>query len=135
MTLPNIRIPEACQYYSVNEHYQERWQPGVQRAVAALRNKYGLRYVGSLVADFHRDLLKGGIFLYPGEVAKPQGKLRLAYEANPLGFVAEQAGGAASDGRRRILDLQPEQLHQRTPLIIGNADVVQEVVSIIAAAD
>ena len=133
LTHPNIRIPEACKYYSVNEHYQDRWEPGVQRAVAALRDKYGQRYVGSLVADFHRNLLKGGIFLYPGEVQNPQGKLRLGYEANPLGYVAEQAGGAASDGRQRILDLQPEQLHQRTPLIIGNADVVREVEAIIAA--
>lgn len=133
LTHPDIRIPETCKYYSINEHYQERWEPGVQRAVALLRQKYGQRYVGSLVADFHRDLLKGGVFLYPGEVKNPQGKLRLGYEANPLGFVAEQAGGAASDGRRRILDLQPEKLHQRTPLIVGNADVVREVEAIIAA--
>jgi fructose-1,6-bisphosphatase I len=101
------------------------------RAFTALRDTYSLRYVGSLVADFHRNLLKGGIFLYPGDPGSPAGKLRLMYEANPLGFVAEQAGGAASSGARRILDIQPERLHQRTPLIIGNKDVVDQTVSII----
>ena len=132
LTHPDIRIPETCKYYSINEHYQERWEPGVQRAVAHLRQKYGQRYVGSLVADFHRDLLKGGVFLYPGEVKNPQGKLRLGYEANPLGFVAEQAGGAGSSGTQRILDIQPEALHQRTPLVLGNADAVAAVEKAIA---
>jgi fructose-1,6-bisphosphatase I len=79
------------------------------------------------VADFHRNLVTGGIFLYPGETQKPQGKLRLCYEASPLAFVAEQAGGAATDGLRRILDLEPTQLHQRTPLVIGSAGDVEFV--------
>jgi fructose-1,6-bisphosphatase I len=78
-----------------------------------------LRYIGSLVADFHRMLLKGGIFLYPGTRAHPGGKLRLLYEANPLAFIAEQAGGGAIDGERRILDIQPDDIHQRTPLVIA----------------
>lgn len=127
-----IRIPAKCAAYSVNEGNQGNWHPGMQAAVAGLRQDYGLRYVGSLVADFHRDLLKGGIFLYPGDVKSPAGKLRLGYEANPLCFVAEQAGGAGSTGVERILDVQPEILHQRTPLIVGNADVVERVVAKLA---
>ena len=127
LTYPNIRIPEKVSCYSVNEGNYGRWTPEMQRAVGALRERYGLRYVGSLVADFHRNLLKGGIFLYPGDVKSPAGKLRLGYEANPLAFIAERAGGAGSDGATPILDLVPEELHQRTPLIIGNADLVGEV--------
>ena len=88
--------------------------------------------MGSLVADFHRNLLKGGIFLYPADKNRPEGRLRLMYEANPLGFIAEQAGGAASTGYRRIMDIMPEQLHQRTPLILGNKDVVEQTVSVIS---
>ena len=84
------------------------------------------RYIGSLVADFHRTLLYGGIFLYPADARNPQGKLRLLYEAAPLAFICEQAGGRASDGRRPILDIEPETLHQRTPLYIGSADLVEE---------
>ncbi len=127
-----IRIPASCAAYSVNEGNQGNWRPEMQAAVAELRTDYGLRYVGSLVADFHRDLLKGGIFLYPGDVKSPAGKLRLGYEANPLCYVAEQAGGAGSNGVERILDLQPDLLHQRTPLIVGNADVVARVVERLA---
>ena len=127
-----IQIPSKCAAYSVNEGNQGNWHPEMQAAVADLRDAYGLRYVGSLVADFHRDLLKGGIFLYPGDVKSPAGKLRLGYEANPLCYVAEQAGGAGSTGAERILDVQPELLHQRTPLIVGNADVVERVVARLA---
>ncbi len=127
-----IRIPSKCAAYSVNEGNQGNWHPQMQAAVAGLRDAYGLRYVGSLVADFHRDLLKGGIFLYPGDVKSPAGKLRLGYEANPLCYVAEQAGGAGTTGVERILDVQPELLHQRTPLIVGNADVVERVVAKLA---
>ena len=130
---PDIAIPQKCAAYSVNEGNAGNWEPPMQAAVSELREAYGLRYVGSLVADFHRDLLKGGIFLYPGDRKSPAGKLRLGYEANPLCYVAEQAGGAGSDGASRILDLQPEQLHQRTPLIVGNADVVQSVVQRLSA--
>lgn len=127
-----IQIPAKCGAYSVNEGNQGNWHPEMQAAVAELRNDYGLRYVGSLVADFHRDLLKGGIFLYPGDLKSPAGKLRLGYEANPLCYVAEQAGGAGSTGTGRILDVQPVLLHQRTPLIVGNADVVERVVAKLA---
>ena len=134
LTHPDIRIPDDCQYYSTNDGNFKRLEEATQRTVIALRDTYSLRYVGSLVADFHRNLLKGGIFLYPGDRKSPEGKLRLMYEANPLGFVAEQAGGAASSGRQRIMDIQPEKLHQRTPLILGNRDVVEQTVATISGA-
>ena len=133
-THDDIRIPAKCGAYSVNEGNAGRWAPEMQAAVSELREAFGLRYVGSLVADFHRDLLKGGVFLYPGDEKAPEGKLRLGYEANPLCFAAEQAGGAGSSGTERILDVQPVQLHQRTPLIVGNKDVVERVVSRLGSA-
>ena len=131
LTHPDIRIPENCEYYSTNEgNFGKLDTPG-QTAVSRLRSRHSLRYVGSLVADFHRNLLKGGIFLYLGDVKSPEGKLRLMYEANPLGYVAEQAGGAAYSAAERILDIRPQQLHQRTPLIVGNKNEVEETVSVI----
>ena len=131
LTHPDLRIPEKCSCYSTNEGNFQKLDEPTKKAITKLRNSYSLRYVGSLVADFHRNLLKGGIFLYPGDPSSPDGKLRLMYEANPLGFVAEQAGGAVSSGSLRILDIQPERLHQRTPLIIGNKDIVEQTVSIL----
>jgi len=131
LTHPDLRLPDKCSNYSANEGNFKKLDGPTKKVFTTLRDTYSLRYVGSLVADFHRNLLKGGIFLYPGDPSSPDGKLRLMYEANPLGFVVEQAGGAASSGERRILDIQPERLHQRTPLIIGNKDVVDQVVSII----
>ncbi len=132
LTHPEIRFPDRCEYYSTNEGNFGRLDGRTQRAVSRLRDTHSLRYVGSLVADFHRNLLKGGIFLYPGDSKSPQGKLRLMYEANPLGFVAEQAGGAAYSHDRRILDIDPETLHQRTPLILGNRAEVEQTVAIIS---
>jgi fructose-1,6-bisphosphatase I len=123
---PNIRIPEIGTYYSVNESNWNRWSEGMQAAVAAFKNgtqevaAKNARYIGSLVADFHRNLLSGGIFLYPADKKSPNGKLRLLYEAAPLALLVEQAGGAATDGRQAILDIPPKTLHQRTPLIIGS---------------
>ena len=134
-THSGIRFPGGCAYYSVNEHYFDRWSAGVQRAVSELRASCAARYVGSLVADFHRNLLKGGVFLYPGDSKSPAGKLRLLYEAAPLAFVAERAGGAASNGAQRILDLTPQQLHQRTPLFVGSRDAVTAINATIRAAD
>ena len=133
LTHPNIRIPVECPYYSTNEGNNKVLDEPTQKAIALLRNKYSLRYVGSLVADFHRNLLKGGIFAYPADQNRKDGRLRLMYEANPLGYVAEQAGGAASTGYERIMDIVPTQLHQRTPLILGNKDVVEETVAVIKA--
>jgi fructose-1,6-bisphosphatase I len=129
LTHPNILLPDKCPYYSLNEGNFKKFPIATQTAITELRDTHSLRYVGSLVADFHRNLLKGGIFMYPGDLENPEGKLRLMYEANPLGYIAEQAGGAASSGPIRILDIVPETLHQRTPLIIGNAAVVNHVAS------
>ncbi len=134
LTHPDIRIPAKNSTYSTNEGNFYKLDEATQTAVATLRRAYSLRYVGSLVADFHRNLLKGGIFLYPGDKSSPQGKLRLMYEANPLAYIAERAGGAASSGSRRIMDIQPEGLHQRIPLIIGNMDDVESTISIMNQA-
>jgi fructose-1,6-bisphosphatase I len=130
---PDIRIPSPGKYYSVNQGYQKQWTPGVRRYVDWLqglddsgREPLAGRYIGSLVADFHRNLMRGGVFLYPGTMDKPSSKLRLTYEAQPLAFIAAQAGGYASDGVGDILDLQPTDLHQRVPLYIGNRDLVEQ---------
>jgi fructose-1,6-bisphosphatase I len=134
----DIRMPARGRIYSVNEGNYFRWDDGVKRYVdwlkqedARLGHPYSSRYVGSLVADFHRNLLYGGIYMYPGDRKNPNGKLRVLYEAAPLAFIAEQAGGAASDGRERIMDLVPTALHQRTPLYIGSAEDVAECESFV----
>jgi fructose-1,6-bisphosphatase I len=130
---PTIKTPAKGRIYSVNEGHYANWSEGVRRYVDYLKETdtsngrpYSSRYVGSLVADFHRNLLYGGIYLYPGDTRNPNGKLRLLYEAAPLAFVAEQAGGAASDGAKRIMDLAPHSLHQRTPLFLGSPENVRE---------
>ncbi|MBI3836532.1 MAG: class 1 fructose-bisphosphatase [Planctomycetia bacterium] len=124
---PDIRMPEHGKYYSMNEAYLERSPGAYRRYVARLHRgelgrRYASRYIGSMIADFHRTLLIGGVFLYPPNDQHPQGKLRLLYEANPIAFIAEHAGGSASDGHRRILDIQPESIHQRTPLVVGGRE-------------
>ncbi len=123
----DIRIPEKGKIYSINEGNSKYWLPGTQSYIEKVKEDgYKARYVGSLVSDFHRNLLKGGIFLYPADKKSPNGKLRLLYEANPLAFIVEQAGGCASTGDKRILDIEPEELHQRVPLIIGSKADVEE---------
>ncbi len=138
---PDIRSPDVGTYYSVNESHWNKWTPGIQRVVGAFKNgdsghieAKNARYIGSLVADIHRNLMSGGVFLYPADAASPQGKLRLLYEAAPLAFVVEQAGGAAIDGTRDILDIKPTELHQRTPLIIGSKRDVEFAQSLLAKA-
>jgi fructose-1,6-bisphosphatase I len=137
----NMTMREPPGYYSVNHSYFGRWSTGVQEYVRWLqgRNKSEIvlseRYIGSLVADFHRNLQKGGVFLYPAETRKPNGKLRLLYEAAPLAFLAEQAGGYASNGRMPILDIEPTSLHQRVPLFIGNRPLVEMAEELIAQHD
>jgi fructose-1,6-bisphosphatase I len=123
---PDIMTPEKGKYYSVNDGNLPKWAPYIRQYIADLRNHrgYSARYIGSLVADFHRNLLKGGVFLYPGDTKNPKGKLRLLYEAAPLAFIIEQAGGRAVDGATDIKDIVPESLHQRVPLIIGNCNDV-----------
>ena len=120
-----MRTPADGKIYSVNEGNLYDFSPGVQRYIdECKKRKMSARYIGSLVADFHRNLMKGGIYLYPGTQKAPKGKLRLLYEANPLALLVEQAGGKATDGTSRILDLRPTELHQRTPLHIGSSNMV-----------
>jgi fructose-1,6-bisphosphatase I len=130
---PNIRIPQPGQrIYSINEGNYRKWFPEQQRLVDHLKGSDGgpqkpfsARYIGSLVADFHRNLLYGGFFMYPADQKNRNGKLRLLYEAAPLAMIAEHAGGCASDGTRRINSIEPESLHQRTPLYIGTTEYVE----------
>ena len=130
---PNMHLPDPPAYFSVNSSYYYRWSPGVQRYLDWLQGldadspNLSARYIGSLVADFHRNLLRGGIFCYPAESKRDGGKLRLLYEAGPLAFLMAQAGGYASDGRQSILDIEPTSLHQRTALFIGNRPLVERV--------
>ncbi|AEA33321.1 class 1 fructose-bisphosphatase [Hippea maritima] len=127
---PDIKIPEYGKIYSINESNYFRWPKGIQEYVNFIKQhpdrQYTLRWIGSLVADFHRNLLKGGVFLYPEDSKNKNGKLRLVYEANPMAFIVENAGGMATDGRQRILDIKPESLHQRVPLIIGSKYEVEK---------
>lgn len=131
---PEIKIPRRGQIYSVNEGNYLKFPAGVKQFLKycqavdeSEQRPYTSRYIGSLVADFHRNMLKGGIFLYPSGTNAPNGKLRLLYECNPLAFLVEQAGGSASNGRERILDLTPAQLHQRTPFYIGSWFMVNKL--------
>lgn len=128
----NMKIPKKSKTYSVNEGNYSKWSPGTRKYIDYLKEKdagtgrpYSSRYVGSLVADFHRNLLYGGIFMYPADSKNRNGKLRLMYEANPLAFLVEQAGGRASNGEKRIVEIKPESLHQRTPLFIGSEEDVR----------
>ncbi len=137
---PDIKIPERGKVYSVNEAYTAYWDEPTKRVVEYFKSPendrgkpYAARYIGSLVADFHRNLLYGGIFMYPADKrdpAKPRGKLRLLCEAAPLAYLVEQAGGAATDGKDRILDLKASQLHERVPLFIGSKKDVEKATEI-----
>ena len=127
----NIITPKTGKYYSINEGSYAQFNEGTKRYLDYIKEEdpetnrpYSTRYIGSLVADFHRNLLTGGVFVYPPTTKHATGKLRLMYEANPLAFICEQAGGRATNGRDRILDIQPLELHQRTPLYIGSVDDV-----------
>ena len=134
LTHPDIKIPEGSGAYSVNEANEIKWDDKTRAMVETFRRqqadagKRSARYAGALVGDFHRTLLKGGIYMYPGEVEKPNGKLRLLYENAPLAFLCERAGGAASNGKIDILDVVPTELHQRTPLFLGSKGDVEEAV-------
>ncbi|WP_338560545.1 class 1 fructose-bisphosphatase [Erwinia sp. E_sp_B04_7] len=133
LSAEKMEFPETGYTYSINEGNYIRFPQGVKKYLKFCQEEdqpthrpYTSRYIGSLVADFHRNLLKGGIYLYPSTASHPQGKLRLLYECNPMAFLAEQAGGKASDGKNRILDLTPETLHQRSPFFVGNTDMVND---------
>jgi fructose-1,6-bisphosphatase I len=130
---PDMQIPEDGVIYSINEGNYTHFPDGVKKYIKycqeddkATNRPYSSRYIGSLVADFHRNMIKGGVYVYPSTGKSPAGKLRLLYEANPLAFIAEQAGGKASNGFDRILEIQPESLHQRTPLFIGSKNMVEK---------
>ena len=134
----SLCMPHRGTIYSVNEARAREFPPAYQSYLTSLREgqlgcAYTSRYIGSLVADFHRTLFKGGVFLYPPTASHPEGKLRLLYEANPLAFIAEQAGGMATDGRRRILDIEPSDIHQRTPFVTGSRHEVTRLQEILAA--
>lgn len=130
----SVRFPATGQMYSINEGNYIKFPNGVKKYIKycqemdeATHRPYTLRYIGSLVSDFHRNLLKGGIYLYPSTATHPNGKLRLAYECNPIAFLAEQAGGKASDGKNRILDIEPHELHQRSAFFTGTESMVNDV--------
>jgi fructose-1,6-bisphosphatase I len=135
----NMMIPDDGKIYSINEGNYIRFPMGVkkyikycQESVPADNRPYTSRYIGSLVADFHRNLLKGGIYLYPSTESHPDGKLRLLYECNPMAFLIEQAGGLASDGMNRIMELKPTELHQRVPFFVGSKSMVKKVEDFLA---
>ena len=133
---PMMKMPEMGRYYAMNEGNINECEPALKDYIAYCQSHqndfnspYSGRYIGSLVADFHRNLIKGGIYIYPAVSAHPMGRLRLLYECNPLAFIAEQAGGLATTGRERILSVQPQQLHQRVPYFIGSKSMVQKAMS------
>ncbi|WP_194776430.1 class 1 fructose-bisphosphatase [Pararhodonellum marinum] len=129
---PNMCAPKTGTIYSINEGMTNQMDEGLKNYIQYCKEKaYSARYIGSLVADFHRNLLKGGIYIYPATQNTPNGKIRLMYEANALAFIAEQAGAVAIDGTRRILEIQPESLHQRTPLYLGSEEMVSMAESFI----
>ena len=133
---PNIQCPDNGKIYSVNHGNFFQYEEGIRKYINVCQQKekttggpYTQRYIGSMVADVHRNLIKGGIFMYPGTTDKPKGKLRLLYECNPFAFIVEKAGGKATDGFRRILDIEPSELHQRTPFFIGSNLMMEELES------
>lgn len=128
---PSMKFPESAKIYSINDALMGKCCDSVRNYIRSYQSdestSYRARYIGSLVADFHRNLIHGGIYLYPSTSDKPHGKLRLLYESSPLAFIAEDAGGLAIDDKHRVLDVQPTELHQRAPLYVGNASMVNEL--------
>ena len=138
----NIQTPKKSKIYSINEGNYLYWHPGLKKYIKYLQDEdkdtnrpYSARYIGSMVADIHRNLLYGGIFMYPADSRNPNGKLRLQYECNPMAFIVEQAGGRATNGKKRIMEIQPEKLHQRVPVFIGSEEDVKMVEKFIAEAE
>ena len=136
---PNMQIPKKGKIYSINEGNYVHFPDGVKKFIKYCQEEndadgrpWSSRYIGSAVADFHRNLIKGGVFLYPTTSSSPKGKLRLIYECNPLAYIIEQAGGKASNGSKRIMEIHPTALHQRTPLFIGSKDMVEKIEDLLA---
>ena len=139
---PNMQTPKKSKIYSINEGNYLYWHPGLKKYIKYLQEEdkstsrpYSSRYIGSMVADIHRNLLYGGIFMYPADSRNPNGKLRLMYECNPMAFIVEQAGGRATNGKKRILEINPEKLHQRVPIFIGSEEDVKMVEKFMAEAE
>lgn len=139
---PGMKTPAVGKIYSINEGNFYRSSKGVQEYIKyaqtideATNRPYTGRYIGSLVADFHRNLIKGGLYMYPSTTSAPEGKLRLLYECNPIAFIIEQAGGKASNGKMRIMEIEPTELHQRAAYFAGNSDMVEKVEEFIANED
>ena len=133
---PDIKIPPRGDIYSINEGYYHSFEPGLRKYIKWMQEEdaptgrpYTSRYIGSFISDFHRNLLKGGIYMYPSTTKKKKGKLRLMYEINPTAFIVEQAGGLATDGRKRVMDICPEMLHERAPLYIGSSEMVKQAMA------
>lgn len=142
LSYEDMKIPEKAKIYSLNEGNYKYWHPGLKKYIKYVqdadnrgREPYSARYVGSMVADIHRNLIYGGIFIYPADKRNPKGKLRLMYECNPMAFIIEQAGGRAIDGNKRILEINPESLHQRVPIYIGSKDAVDKVEEFLRAEE
>jgi fructose-1,6-bisphosphatase I len=138
----NIQTPKKSKIYSINEGNYLYWHPGLKKYIKYLQEEdkatnrpYSSRYIGSMVADIHRNLLYGGIFMYPADSRNPNGKLRLQYECNPMAFIVEQAGGRATNGKKRIMEIQPEKLHQRMPIFIGSEEDVKIVEKFMAEVE
>ncbi len=139
---PNMKMPETGRQYAMNEGNIKICEQGVRDYISYCQEEdttpghpYSSRYIGSLVADFHRCLIKGGIYIYPLTTLSPKGKLRLLYECNPLAFIAEQAGGLASTGRERIMNIKPTELHQRVPFFVGSKQMVEKALNCMEAAE
>jgi fructose-1,6-bisphosphatase I len=139
---PDIRTPAKPLFYSANQGYEKQWTDGIRRYTHWLQGldeentePLSHRYIGSMISDFHRNLLQGGVYYYPGDMAKPQGKIRLLLEAQAMAFIAKNAGGYGSDGLGDILDIQPHHLHQRTPLFVGNRSLVEKAEALIRQHD
>lgn len=135
---PNMKMPETGRIYAMNEGNIDICEPGIKEYIQYCQSfendkgaPYSGRYIGSLVADFHRNMIKGGIYIYPDTTTSPEGKLRLLYECNPLAFIAEQAGGLATTGRKRILNIEPTRLHQRVPFFAGSKNMVEKAMSLL----
>uniref|UniRef100_A0A183CK99 Fructose-1,6-bisphosphatase isozyme 2 n=1 Tax=Globodera pallida TaxID=36090 RepID=A0A183CK99_GLOPA len=141
LTNPAMRVPKKGKIYSINEGYAKKWSKGITEYIRTRKfpdegkSAYGQRYVGSMVADVHRTLLYGGIFMYPATTDAPNGKLRLLYECNPMAFIMENAGGMANTGKGPILDIHPKSIHQRTPIFLGSKDDVEELLGYIQKYD
>lgn len=135
---PNMKMPESGRYYAMNEGNINSCAKGIQEYISYCQSyendmgaPYSGRYIGSLVADFHRNLIKGGIYIYPTTIASPEGRLRLLYECNPLAFIAEQAGGSATSGKERILNIEPRSLHERVAFFVGSKNMVEKAMSLL----